>query len=213
MSGLQAALVRQFRRPDGALGHVAGWIMSHRGSNVQRSRWSVDLLDLRPDHRVLEIGFGPGLALALAAERAHRGLVAGIDHSEVMWRQAARRNRRAIAAGRVQLHRASVTGLPALGEPFHRIFTVNCLMFWPEPVETLRALQALLRPDGLLAVTHQPRRPGAGEADVDRAAAEIQGQLRAAGLSPCRTEKLPLEPVSAVCVLAQRGDEGGPARG
>lgn len=214
-SSLHGALVRQFRRPEGALGRVAGWIMSRRGSNVERNRWTVDLLEIEPAHRVLEIGFGPGLALERAAQRATRGRVVGVDHSAVMARQAGRRNRTAIAAGRVVLHEGGIDErIDALREeaPFDRIYTVNCVMFWSEPVETLRRLCALLRPGGVLAVTHQPRRPGATSADVLQSAAELETALAAAGLEPLRRETLPLEPVAAVCVLARRPATGAGPR-
>ena len=65
-------LVGQFGRPTSAWGHVAGWIMAHRVSNRRRNRWTVDLLDLRPGERVLEIGFGPDSAdPAAARNRGH----------------------------------------------------------------------------------------------------------------------------------------------
>jgi ubiquinone/menaquinone biosynthesis C-methylase UbiE len=72
--------------------------MAHRGSNRQRNLWVVSLLDVQPTDRVLEIGFGPGLAIAELARRATRGHIYGIDHSEVMVRQASKRNAAAIRA-------------------------------------------------------------------------------------------------------------------
>src|SRR6187551_3753374 len=58
------AIVGQFGHPRGAAGNVAGWVMAHRPSNRQRNRWVASLLDVQPTDRVLEIGFGPGLAIA-----------------------------------------------------------------------------------------------------------------------------------------------------
>ena len=40
---------------------------------------------------------------------------------------------------------------------FDKIFSVNSMMFWPEPVETLKALRRMLKPGGLIAMTVQPR--------------------------------------------------------
>src|SRR5882672_2686621 len=94
-------VVRQFRRPHGVAGRLAGWVMAHRGSNRRRNLWVVSLLDVQPTDRVLEIGFGPGLAIAELARRANRGHIYGIDHSAVMTRQASRRNAAAIGAQRV----------------------------------------------------------------------------------------------------------------
>ena len=58
------SVVRQFGHPHGIGGRLAGCVMVHRSSNRQRNRWVVSLLDVQPTDRVLEIGFGPGLALA-----------------------------------------------------------------------------------------------------------------------------------------------------
>jgi ubiquinone/menaquinone biosynthesis C-methylase UbiE len=48
---------------------------------------------------VLEIGFGPGYAVAQIASRLTSGEIVGIDHSEVMLKQAQRRNAGAIRLG------------------------------------------------------------------------------------------------------------------
>ena len=203
-SRLQSGLVAQFHRPSGALGHVAGWVMSRRASNVDRNEWTVSLLDIQPEDHVLEIGFGPGLAVARAAQRALHGRVVGIDHSEVMWRQASRRNRAAIRRGLVELRRAGVSELAQIEGRFDKIFTVNCLMFWPDPKQTLSTLCARLEPGGVLAVTHQTRKPGATESDVTSAEEGIRAQLESAGLELLRCERLPLAPVAASCLLAKR---------
>src|SRR5947209_8447596 len=57
------AVFGQFLRPHGFRGRAAGWVMATRGSNRERNIWAVGLLDVQPDDRVLEIGFGPGIAI------------------------------------------------------------------------------------------------------------------------------------------------------
>ena len=59
-----AAIVGQFGHPRGVAGNVAGWVMTHRPSNRRRNSWVTSLLEVQPTDRVLEIGFGPGLAIA-----------------------------------------------------------------------------------------------------------------------------------------------------
>src|SRR6266516_5174338 len=97
------AVFGQFRRPHGFGGRAVGWIMATRGSNRERNIWAVGLLDVQPHDRVLELGFGPGVAVREFASRATSGLVVGVDHSEVMLRQARKRNAAAVRAGRVDL--------------------------------------------------------------------------------------------------------------
>ncbi|HEX2037969.1 MAG TPA: SAM-dependent methyltransferase, partial [Chloroflexota bacterium] len=83
-----AAIVGQFGHPRGAAGRVAGWVMARRPSNRRRNRWAVSLLDVQPAERVLEIGFGPGLAIAELSRRVGpAGHVYGVDRSDVMLRQ------------------------------------------------------------------------------------------------------------------------------
>ena len=76
-------VVDQFHRPRGFSGRLAGWVMANRSSNRRRNAWVITLLDVAPTDRVLEIGFGPGIAIREAAARATEGLVCGVDHSEV----------------------------------------------------------------------------------------------------------------------------------
>jgi ubiquinone/menaquinone biosynthesis C-methylase UbiE len=186
----------------GAAGRVTGWEMAHRPSNRQRSGWVVSLLGVQPADQVLEIGFGPGLAVA-ALVRAGAGHVYGIDHSGVMLRQASRRNAAAIRAGRVTLIRASVDQIPpVLDGPFDAILAVNSLGFWPAPAERLAELRRRLAPGGRVAIASQPRCPGA-TADTSRnAAREIENLLRGAGFTHLSTHTLPLGPPVA-CVLAE----------
>lgn len=152
--------IAQFHRPTGAVGHIAGWVMGRRSSNVARNRWAATLLDVGPAERVLELGCGPGVAVAALAGRATRGLVVGVDHSPVMIRQARRRNRAAVQAGRVRLIHTPVEGLSRIGEPFDAALAVNTLGMWPEPAARLRELARLLRPGGRIALVSQPRCPG-----------------------------------------------------
>src|SRR6266498_1250124 len=59
MSAVRSALVRQFGKPSGLLGTIAGLIMRARPSNRERNVRTLVLLDIRPEDHVLEVGFGP----------------------------------------------------------------------------------------------------------------------------------------------------------
>jgi SAM-dependent methyltransferase len=87
----------QFAHPQGWRGWVVGHLMALK--NRERSLWVLSLLGVRPDDRVLEIGFGPGVDIRRIAQRVRAGFVAGIDHSEMMLRQATERNRDVIPSG------------------------------------------------------------------------------------------------------------------
>lgn len=188
------AIVRQFGHPRGAAGSAAGLVMAHRPSNRRRNQWVASLLAVQPTDHVLEIGFGPGLAIAELSRSA--GHVYGLDRSAVMLRQATRRNAAAIRAGRVTLAVGSVEQLPpALEGPFDAILAVNSLAFWSAPAQRLADLRGRLAPGGRIAIVSQPR------ATVSTSGREIADLLEAAGFDESRTELLDLDP-PAVCVLA-----------
>jgi SAM-dependent methyltransferase len=198
------AMVGQFHRPHGFGGRAAGWMMAHRGSNRRRNVWAAGLLEVQPGDRVLEIGFGPGIAIEALARRATHGLVVGIDHSEVMVRQARKRNAAAVRAGRVDLRLGNAETLPRFDELFDRILAVNSLMFWDDPVARLEELRAILRPGGRIVIAYQPRGPGSTDETAAQAGRELATQFGAAGFTDVRVETLELQPTNAVCVLGVR---------
>lgn len=203
--GLRETVVRQFGRPEGALGHIAGWIMANRPSNRQRNRWTVDLLGIKPGDRVLELGCGPGLALKSCTAKAVNGLVVGLDHSEVMLDQASRFNRQAIRRGALQLQLGGLEKLATLAGAFDRVFSVNVIQFIPDRVTAFRAIRDVMPPGAIVASTYQPRHKNPTRADAYRMAREITASMTACGFEAIRVEELPLQPVPAISVLGVRG--------
>jgi SAM-dependent methyltransferase len=196
-----SVMVGQFGHPHGFGGRAAGWVMATRGSNRERNIWAVGLLDVQPHDRVLEIGFGPGVAIREFASRATNGLVVGVDHSEVMVRQARKRNAAAVRAGRVDLRLGSAEALPGFDEPFDKILAVNSLLFWDDPVARLKELHDRLRPGGQIAIVYQPRGPGSTNDIAVRTGQEIAKHFATVGFIDVRVETLELQPTAAVCVL------------
>jgi len=202
-------LISQFGRPNGLIGRLAGRIMAHRASNKLRNRWTVDLLGLQPSDQVLEIGFGPGIALARVAGCLTDGQVVGLDHSETMCDMAKNRNRKAVRDGKVSLVSGSVEELDqiddeSLNGPFDHIFGINVVMFWKNPVSVFKLLRQRLSSSGQLAFTFQPRIGSVTDEAALSAADRMVGQLRDAGFQNIRVERLESLSPMAVCVLARR---------
>ncbi|MGH8985711.1 MAG: class I SAM-dependent methyltransferase [Acidimicrobiia bacterium] len=194
------AVITQFHRPHGMGGRAAAWVMAHRSSNRERNLWAVGLLDVQPGERVLELGFGPGVAIGELARRATDGLVVGVDHSELMVRQASRRNAAAVRAGLVVLRLGSIDELPPFDRAFDAILAVNALQFSDDPVAVLRALRRVLRPGGRIAIASQPRCPGATAETSAESGRRIAAHLESAGFSGMRVETMALDP-PVVCAL------------
>jgi SAM-dependent methyltransferase len=200
---LQAVIVRQFANPHGALGRLAGFIMAHRPSNRERNAWTVELLALAPGHRVLEFGFGPGLALQACARRVKTGYVVGVDRSPAMVARARSRIAAAIARGRAEVRcgtLADVAAAPGEHGRFDRVFSLNVVQFLPDIEAGFRQIRDLLAPGGMVATTFQPRLRNPTRNDALRMAERIGTAMRAAGFTGITRHELPLEPVPAVCV-------------
>ena len=199
---LALALRSQFRQPRGFVGWLVRWEMALRASNRQRNVWAVGLLGVEPTDHVLEIGFGPGIAIRALSRRATHGLVCGVDHSTVMVRRATRRNAVALRAGRVDLRLASVEQLPTFAEPFDKVLAVNTMGMWREPEAVFQALRRLMRPRGRIAIVSQPRCPGATAETTVAAGRERAARLTAAGFTSIRSDTLALKP-PVICVLGE----------
>ena len=148
----------QFAHPRGLPGRLAGWLMARK--NAAMNAACVEWLEVAPGDRVLEIGFGHGRTIAWLAQRATQGLVAGVDPSDTMLRQASARNRRAITAGRVRLERGEAAALPFADASFDKALAANCVQFWRDVPAALAELRRVLAPGGALLIgirVHDPR--------------------------------------------------------
>jgi ubiquinone/menaquinone biosynthesis C-methylase UbiE len=197
------SLLKQFGHPSGGWGRVAGWVMAR--TNRRLNAWTVRQMDLRPGERILEVGFGPGLALRMIAEKNPQVLVDGIDFSLVMVRQAGRRNAWAIRQGQVAIRYGTVADLPYRAAIFDKAFAVNNIREWSDPALGLKEVWRVLKPGGVVAITMQQQSPESDEdfADlVDR----IRESVRRAGFDEVRLEQNTGKP-DAVCLLAKKQED------
>jgi SAM-dependent methyltransferase len=204
VQAIRRFLRAQFGRPTGFWGNIVGKIMTYTPSNQDRIHWTISLLDIKPDDRLLEVGFGPGFAIELVSKMISEGFIVGVDHSEVMVRQAGKRNTRAIHDGKVVLQLGSVSSLPKFNEPFDKIFTINSIHFWNEPVDCLKELRKLLKPGGLIAVTLQPRSRSATDETTKEIGKELVMNLEHAGFSHVKLKIRQTKPVSVACALGSK---------
>jgi len=142
--------MNMFGRPWGMIGRLGGVIMARM--NADCGVWAAALLEVNPNDRVLEVGFGPGVIIQHLSELAPAGHVAGIDPSPEMLEQARARNAIAIKDGRVDLRRGSVESLPFADNTFDKALAINSMQVWPEAATGLRAIRRVMRPGGRIAL-------------------------------------------------------------
>ena len=190
--------ISQFGKPTGAQGEEVGRLMAD--GNRAINAWTISLMGIKANDNVLEIGFGPGVAIQELDRLSLARFIAGIDHSEVMLAQAATRNARAIQDGRVELRLGSISALPFQEPTFDKVFSVNSFQFWPEPLTNLAEIRRTMNPNGLIAITIQPRW-ATTEQMVDEVGDQLVQLLSKSSFRSIRLEKKELEPMSAVCAL------------
>lgn len=134
-------------------GPAAGLMAKRLEKNRDGEAEAIDELDPAPTDRVLAIGFGPGIGIELLAPRV--ALVAGVDPSKAMVKIATERCREVVAAGRVELVRASADSLPWDDATFDGVITVNTIQLW-DPFEASIAEVARVTKAGarLVSYTH-----------------------------------------------------------
>jgi ubiquinone/menaquinone biosynthesis C-methylase UbiE len=154
VSVMRNILMRMFGRPQGALGRLGGVIMARM--NADCGAWVCGLLEVGPNDRVLEVGFGPGVVIQRLSNLATAGHVAGIDQSPEMVEQARARNATAIQGGRVDLRHGSVENLPFDDNGFDKALAINAMQVWPDPLAGLREMRRVMKREGGIALGFTP---------------------------------------------------------
>lgn len=150
-SKLRDGLARQLRLPTGG---PLGWFVLQwlKFKNTALEKNAARLCNIQPDHRVLEVGFGPGIGLEEAVKyiKDGPGKIYGVELSTYMLETAMSTLSRVIHDGKVELTFGSVEHLPYSSAFFDRIFHCNCYYFWPSMQQALSELGRVLKPGGVM---------------------------------------------------------------
>jgi trans-aconitate methyltransferase len=143
----------------------------------ERIAWAVDVLDVEPDDRVLEVGCGHGVAVSLVCERLDGGRITAVDRSQKMIAAARKRNR--ACADKARFVTADIEAANLGDETYDKAFAVHVAAL-EKPGEALDAVRGRLASQGSLYLFSQA--PGWKQlADAERFGHELGEAIRAAG--------------------------------
>ena len=111
----------------------------------------LELLDAKPDDRVLELGPGTGYYTLAVAQELRQGRLTIVDIQQEMLDHTMRRATEA-AIENIASVRADAQALPFSDASFDAAYTVTTLGEVPDPDQALRELARVLKPSGGLVV-------------------------------------------------------------
>ncbi len=148
-------LASQLRQPSGNKGIEIADMMN--ATNINMTIHSIKRLTLSSGNSVLELGHGNCGHLTHLMEQSTEMNYTGLELSELMHQEAQRINQLHIENKQAAFHLYDGEIIPFDDNSFDKIFTVNTIYFWPQPVAMLNELYRVLKPQGLLNITFAER--------------------------------------------------------
>ena len=153
-------LLKQLSRPSGLLGkYILGAFWNRR--NRKLNDLTLRKLKIEQSDKILEVGFGGGY---LIGKMLNGGvsLLAGIDASEEMVRNARRRYAREISSKILNVACCAVEDIQFPSAAFSKACSVNSIFYWHNLESGLRQMYRVLKPTGHVFITFTAKR------DIDK---------------------------------------------
>ena len=147
------SFVENTRRPDGLGGRLMVRMMNlgHRAL----AGWGLRFVMPAADANVLDCGCGGGANIRKLLRKCPRGIVKGVDYSEVSVAAARKLNRQAIEDGRCVVWQGSVAELIFASSWFDLVTAFETVYFWPDLVQSFREILRVLKPDGTFLICNE----------------------------------------------------------
>jgi ubiquinone/menaquinone biosynthesis C-methylase UbiE len=148
-------IARQLHQPSDRFGPFAGFLWNRRNRTLNDTAFI--RLDLQPDDRVLEIGFGGGYLLSRMAALITEGFLAGIDGSPAMVAHCQKRLHRSCVLSKLDLKCARAESLPYPADHFTKVCSVNSIFYWHPIEQGINEISRVLVSGGqcVLCFTHR----------------------------------------------------------
>lgn len=143
-------LARQLGSPGGLFGPLAGRLWNRRNAALNDTAFA--LLELKPDDRVLDVGFGGGYLLNRMRAVVTDGSLTGVDNSVAMVAFCKKRYPQAVHSGKLDLKLAPVENLPFPDGSFTKACSVNSLFYWQNMEQGVCEIRRVLAAGGLVVL-------------------------------------------------------------
>lgn len=143
-------LARQLSNPEGAFGLELAKEMGQ--TNLGMTKSAIHALGLKPGDRILEIGHGNAAHLEFLLSLSGEISYTGLEISETMHQEAKGLNSHLTKEGMIRFCKYEGEKIPFEDNSFTKIFTVNTVYFWADPLAFAGEIRRVLHPDGRLAL-------------------------------------------------------------
>lgn len=144
-------LSKQLRCPAGAEAREIGENMFQSNSNMIFE--TIDALNIRPNTRVFELGFGNGMHLSYLFEKEDTLIYDGVDISQAMVEEANLNNSILVKSGKATFNYTLESDFLSVPDSFFDYcFSVNTLYFWNNPHKYFDRIYRILGKGGEIAL-------------------------------------------------------------
>lgn len=122
-------------------------------SNISMTKNSIDALKISNSNRILEVGHGNCGHLIYILNKATNINYIGLEISETMMKEALLQLDKQQRSKNISFQLYDGEKIPFRNNYFDKIFTVNTLYFWKNPINFLAELSRVLKKDGICIIT------------------------------------------------------------
>ncbi len=143
-------LAAQLAHPRGANGIKTAEKMQLNNRGMTEA--AIKALELKEHEQVLEIGPGNAAHVSFLLQQQPGIRYSGAEISSTLIREATKINHQFLAKGQAGFQLSTPNALPYKDAAFDKIFSVNTLYFWANPIRFMQEITRVLKPGGKLVL-------------------------------------------------------------
>ena len=149
--GFSTYFSKQAKKPSGRFGRFFMSRIFDKG-NLELNNFVKETLSVKGSDHILEIGCGTGSLIKIIADELENGIVEGIDFSKTMISMAKKKNKKHIGKKKAIIRLGNFNELQFENNSYDKIFSVNTIYFWKNPVITISKAFDLLKVNGMIVL-------------------------------------------------------------